>query len=71
MTDDPKTDRLRELNEDKEMLHLLKANLLEEGSFDSAVDGFEGIFHTASPSFISTNDPQDLPIHFLLFFTFL
>lgn len=57
VTEDPKTDHLRELDGAKERLLLLKANLLEEGSFDSAVDGCEGVFHTACPSFISTNDP--------------
>lgn len=35
MTDDPKTGHLPELDGAKETLHLLKANLLEEGSFDS------------------------------------
>ncbi|GAY36943.1 hypothetical protein CUMW_025520, partial [Citrus unshiu] len=35
------TDHLRELDGAKERLLLLKANLLEEGSFDSAVDGCE------------------------------
>ncbi|KAJ0038521.1 hypothetical protein Pint_23936 [Pistacia integerrima] len=57
-TDDPKIKHLHELDGAKERLHLLKANLLEEGSFDSAVDGCEGVFHTASPVFVSTNDPQ-------------
>ncbi|KAJ0037975.1 hypothetical protein Pint_23919 [Pistacia integerrima] len=56
--DDPKIKHLHELDGAKERLHLLKANLLEEGSFDSAVDGCEGVFHTASPVFVSTNDPQ-------------
>ncbi|KAJ0039276.1 hypothetical protein Pint_23923 [Pistacia integerrima] len=33
-------------------------DLLEEGSFDSAIDGCEGVFHTASPVVLSPNDPQ-------------
>ncbi|XP_031488733.1 tetraketide alpha-pyrone reductase 2 [Nymphaea colorata] len=33
----------------KERLKLVKADLMEEGSFDEAVDGVEGVFHTASP----------------------
>ncbi|KDO83326.1 hypothetical protein CISIN_1g045620mg, partial [Citrus sinensis] len=41
--EDPKTDHLRELDGAKERLLLLKANLLEEGSFDSAVDGCEEV----------------------------
>lgn len=33
----------------KERLQLVKADLLEEGSFDDAVMACEGVFHTASP----------------------
>nr|GMC84477.1 cinnamoyl-CoA reductase 1-like [Ipomoea batatas] len=33
----------------KERLHLFEANLLEEQSFDPAIDGCECVFHTASP----------------------
>lgn len=42
----------------KERLHLVKADLLEEGSFDSLVDGCEGVFHTASPVVFTVSDPQ-------------
>lgn len=42
----------------EERLHLYEANLLEEGSFDSVIDGCEGVFHTASPVFLSVSDPQ-------------
>ncbi|KAJ0039020.1 hypothetical protein Pint_23950 [Pistacia integerrima] len=56
--DDPKIKHLHELDGAKERLHLFKANLLEEGSFDSVVDGCEGVFHTASPVTMSANDPQ-------------
>ena len=44
----------------KERLHLFKADLLEEGSFDSAIDGCEGVFHTASPFCYDVKDPQIL-----------
>ncbi|XP_054798653.1 phenylacetaldehyde reductase-like [Prosopis cineraria] len=44
-----KTEHLMRLEGAKERLKLLKANLLEEGSFDSAVEGCHGVFHTASP----------------------
>ncbi|CAI9781282.1 unnamed protein product [Fraxinus pennsylvanica] len=53
-----KTAHLRSLDGAKERLHLLKADLLEEGSFDSLVDGCEGVFHTASPYIDSFTDPQ-------------
>ncbi|CAM6103756.1 unnamed protein product [Calypogeia fissa] len=42
----------------KERLTLHKADLLEEGSFDSVVDGVDGVFHTASPLLIKITDPQ-------------
>ncbi|KAK7264043.1 hypothetical protein RJT34_31646 [Clitoria ternatea] len=42
----------------KERLHLFKADLLEEGSFDSAVNGCHGVFHTASPVRFIVNHPQ-------------
>ncbi|KAJ0037744.1 hypothetical protein Pint_23941 [Pistacia integerrima] len=58
-TDDPKIKHLHELDGAKERLHLFKANLLEEGSFDSAVDGCVGVFHTASPVILSASDPQE------------
>ncbi|MBA0619719.1 hypothetical protein Godav_005528 [Gossypium davidsonii] len=34
----------------KERLKLVKADLLEEGSFDDAIMGCQGVFHTASPT---------------------
>lgn len=39
---------------------MIKANLLEEGSFDSVVDGCECVFHTASPFYHAVTDPQVL-----------
>ncbi|PKU87591.1 tetraketide alpha-pyrone reductase 1 [Dendrobium catenatum] len=46
-----KLSHLWELEGAKERLQLVKANLLEEGSFDEAVLGCQGVFHTASPVF--------------------
>lgn len=58
-TDDPKkTEHLLTLDGAKERLHLFQADLLVEGSFDLAVDGCEGVFHTASPVIFSSTDPQ-------------
>ena len=59
--DPKKTKHLRSLDGAKERLHLFKANLLEEGSFDSLVNGCEGVFHTASPVTFTANDPQVSP----------
>ncbi|KAD7477146.1 hypothetical protein E3N88_00282 [Mikania micrantha] len=56
--DPKKTDHLLKLDGAKERLHLFKANLLEDGSFDAAVDGCDGVFHTASPFFINATNPQ-------------
>lgn len=57
--DDPKkTEHLRALDGADERLHLFKANLLEEGSFDAVVEGCNGIFHTASPFYNNVKDPE-------------
>ncbi|CAA0833562.1 NAD(P)-binding Rossmann-fold superfamily protein [Striga hermonthica] len=53
-----KTEHLMSLLEAKERLHLIKANLLEEGSFDFVVAGCDGIFHTASLFYHAVKDPQ-------------
>ena len=47
--DDKKIEHLLELEGAKERLQLMKADLTEEGSFDDAVMGCEGVFHTANP----------------------
>ncbi|KAI7742780.1 hypothetical protein M8C21_018512 [Ambrosia artemisiifolia] len=56
--DPKKTQHLLKLDGAKERLHLFKANLLEEGSFDAAVEGCDGVFHTASPFYHNVTDPQ-------------
>jgi hypothetical protein len=62
-TDDPKkTEHLLSLDGAKERLQLFKANLVEEGSFDSVVDGCQGVFHTASPAILAASDPQVHPV---------
>ncbi|MED6179934.1 hypothetical protein PIB30_005392 [Stylosanthes scabra] len=55
-----KVDHLLKLEGAKERLQIFKADLLEEGSFDSAIDGCDGVFHTASPVMVRAliNDPQ-------------
>lgn len=53
-----KTDHLLALEGAKERLHLFRADLLEEGSFDSIVEGCEGVFHTASPVLVHVTDPK-------------
>ncbi|KAM1974182.1 hypothetical protein ACFX15_039116 [Malus domestica] len=56
--DPKKTEHLLSLDGAKDRLHLFKADLLEEGSFNAVVDGCEGVFHTASPVLFSATDPQ-------------
>ncbi|XP_068658409.1 phenylacetaldehyde reductase-like [Aristolochia californica] len=58
LNDPKKTEHLLALEGAKERLHLVQANLLQEGSFDAAVDGCEGVFHTASPVYFRVTDPQ-------------
>ncbi|XP_058752361.1 phenylacetaldehyde reductase-like [Vicia villosa] len=53
-----KVDHLIKLDGAKERLQLFKADLLEEGSFDSAIEGCDGVFHTASPVRFVVDDPQ-------------
>uniref|UniRef100_A0A2N9H104 NAD-dependent epimerase/dehydratase domain-containing protein n=1 Tax=Fagus sylvatica TaxID=28930 RepID=A0A2N9H104_FAGSY len=53
-----KMEHLLALDGAKERLHLFKGDLLKEGSFDSVVDGCEGVFHTASPVINNFTDPQ-------------
>ncbi|KAM2065546.1 hypothetical protein ACFX16_028800 [Malus domestica] len=57
-SDPKKTEHLLSLDGAKERLHLFRADLLEEGSFDTVVDGCQGVFHTASPVQFSVTDPQ-------------
>ncbi|XP_019097333.1 PREDICTED: cinnamoyl-CoA reductase 1-like isoform X2 [Camelina sativa] len=57
-SDPKKTQHLVSLEGAKERLHLFKADLLVEGSFDSAIDGCHGVFHTASPCYTDVKDPQ-------------
>ncbi|KAJ3669247.1 hypothetical protein LUZ60_011197 [Juncus effusus] len=57
-SDPKKTEHLRALDGASERLHLLKADLLEEGSFDSIINGCDGVFHVASPVQITFTDPQ-------------
>jgi len=56
--DPKKTNHLRVLHGAEKRLHLYKANLLEDGSFDEIVDGCDCVFHTASP-FVNDSDPVD------------
>ncbi|CAI8608382.1 unnamed protein product [Vicia faba] len=53
-----KVDHLIKIDGAKERLQLFKADLLEQGSFDSAIEGCDGVFHTASPARFVVDDPQ-------------
>ncbi|CAI9278972.1 unnamed protein product [Lactuca saligna] len=57
--DDPKkTQHLLAFDGAKERLSLFEANLLEEGSFESAVNGCQCVFHTASPIMFPVSGQQ-------------
>ncbi|OMO71795.1 3-beta hydroxysteroid dehydrogenase/isomerase [Corchorus capsularis] len=58
LDDRKKTEHLLALDGANERLHLFKVEMLDEGSFDSAVEGCMGVFHTASPSYLDVKDPQ-------------
>ncbi|XP_042510269.1 cinnamoyl-CoA reductase 1-like [Macadamia integrifolia] len=55
--DDPKNSHLKELKGAKERLILCKADLLDYESLRNAIDGCQGVFHTASPV---TDDPEKM-----------
>uniref|UniRef100_A0A1J3GPN8 Tetraketide alpha-pyrone reductase 1 n=1 Tax=Noccaea caerulescens TaxID=107243 RepID=A0A1J3GPN8_NOCCA len=56
--DQKKTGHLLALDGAKERLKLFKANLLDEGSFEHAIDGCDAVFHPASPVKLTVTDPQ-------------
>ncbi|MBA0548626.1 hypothetical protein Golob_019715 [Gossypium lobatum] len=56
--DPRKTRHLLGLEGAEGRLKLFKADLLEQGSFDSVVEGCVGVFHTASPFYNDVLDPQ-------------
>ncbi|XP_010511583.1 PREDICTED: cinnamoyl-CoA reductase 1 [Camelina sativa] len=56
--DTKKTKHLLQLDGASERLKLFKADLMEEGSFDEAIEGCDGVFHTASPVLFNVTDPQ-------------
>ncbi|XP_072979703.1 tetraketide alpha-pyrone reductase 1 [Typha angustifolia] len=56
--DQKKLAHLWQLDGARERLSLVKADLMEEGSFDDAVMGCEGVFHTASPIVELKSDPK-------------
>ncbi|CAN0862386.1 Phenylacetaldehyde reductase [Linum grandiflorum] len=58
-TDKTKTQHLLSLDGAGDRLQLYKADLTEDGCFDAAVSGCDGVFHTASPCFFQTTNPQE------------
>jgi nucleoside-diphosphate-sugar epimerase len=58
LRDPKKTEHLLALEGAKERLHLFEANLTEEGSFDEGVADCECVFHTASPFFMQSENPE-------------
>lgn len=60
ISDPLKVEHLKALKGAAERLHLYKADLLDDGCFDSIVDGCECVFHTASPVLLSATacNPQ-------------
>ena len=53
---------LWEMKGAKERLKIMKADLMEEGSFDEAIQGVDGVFHAAAPVLV----PYDENVYVLL-----
>ncbi|OQR91658.1 hypothetical protein ACHHYP_04501 [Achlya hypogyna] len=60
VTDAKKVDHLRALPGATDRLELFQADLLQEGSFDAAIEGCSGVFHTASPFFMQNQTREAL-----------
>ncbi|GER51891.1 NAD(P)-binding Rossmann-fold superfamily protein [Striga asiatica] len=58
LRDSKRVEHLLALDGAHQRLYLFEADLLDEGSFDSVIDGCEGVFHAASPAFLKATDPQ-------------
>ncbi|KAH0728259.1 hypothetical protein KY284_004124 [Solanum tuberosum] len=58
--DKSKVSHLLGLDGANERLHLFEAELLEEQSFDAAINGCEGVFHTASPLSFTAKSKEEL-----------
>ena len=54
-----------ELNGAKERLKIYKADLMVEDSFDEAIQGVDGVYHTASP--VLNYDVDNIQVLFLNF----
>lgn len=57
---------LWELNGAKERLKLMKADLMLEGSFDEAIQGVDGVFHTASPVLVPDDNNVQAKLQLLI-----
>lgn len=57
---------LWELRGAKEQLKVMKADLMEEGSFDEAIQGVDGVFHTAAPVLVTYDENVYVLIYHLL-----
>nr|CAB3483477.1 unnamed protein product [Digitaria exilis] len=55
-----KVGHLLDLEGARERLELVRADLLEEGSFDDAVMACEGVFHTASPVVTKSDSKEEM-----------
>eukprot|EP00253_Pinus_taeda_P025129 PITA_25129 len=54
-----KVKHLLDISEGGEKLKLFRADLIEEGSFDAAINGCGAVFHVASPVDFTPKDPEN------------
>lgn len=53
-----KVQHLLDLPNAKTQLTLWKADLSDEGSYDDAINGCDGVFHVATPMDFESKDPE-------------
>lgn len=68
--DEKKVGHLRRLEGARERLQLVRADLMEEGSFDDAILGCQGVFHTASPVLPHPSNSDPKVYMYVLFCTY-
>lgn len=58
-----KVQHLLDLPNAKTQLTLWKADLSDEGSYDDAINGCDGVFHIATPMDFESKDPEVIELY--------
>lgn len=62
---------LLDLPNAKTQLTLWKADLSDEGSYDDAINGCDGVFHIATPMDFESKDPEVIELYYEPFDLFI